>query len=210
MSSASRSPWPRRILRWSGALIAFVLFLVLTASALLLLPGVQTWVARKLAVWATERSGVEVRIGRFTADPFGAITLWDVHIGDLEQDTLFDVGRLRIVRPRINSAQRTVKVAALEVERLRFNLVIDSTDAHSNLTNLVDKLFPDTSTSSGEDWVIRCGQFSLDAVHFSYHDHHVAPIPWGVDVDHPDVRDLAVKGHGLEVIGDSITAQLEH
>lgn len=191
-------------------LVAFILFLVLTASALLLLPGVQTWAARKLAAWATEQAGVEVRIGRFTADPFGAITLWDVHVGDLDQDTLFDVGRLRIVRPRINSALRTVKVAALEVERLRFNLVIDSMAAHSNLTNLVDRLFPDTSSVGGEDWVITCGRFRLDAVHFSYHDHRVTPLAWGVDVDHPDVHDLAVYGHALEVIGDSVTAQLEH
>lgn len=210
MSSIRRTPWLRSILRWFGVLVAFILFVVLTASALLLLPGVQTWVARELATWATERSGVEVRIGRFTADPFGAITLWDVHVGDLQQDTLFDVGRLRILRPRINSAAHSVNVAALEVDGLRFKLGIDAGAPHSNLTNLIDRLFPDTSTTSGPDWVIRCSRFNLNGVHFSYHDNNIVPIPWGVDVDHPDIRGLAVEGRDLEVIGDSVTARLNH
>ncbi len=210
VSTAPRSPWVRRILRWTGALSALLLIVVLALTALLLLPWVQTWVAQRLAAWASDRSGVEVRIGRFTADPFGAITLWDVHVGDLQQDTLFHVHRIRVARPRLNSDTRSVHVSSLGVEGLRFKLRIDAGDAHSNLTNLVDRLFPTTGQEAGEDWRVRCGRFLLRDVHFSYHDERVPRAPWGVDVDHTDVRGLAVEGRDLDVIGDSITTRLEH
>lgn len=210
MSTAPRYPWVRRILRWTGALSALFLFIVLAISALLLLPWVQTWVAQKLAAWASERSGVEVRIGRFTADPFGAVTLWDVHVGDLRQDTLFHVRRIRVVRPRVNTDTRSVQVSSAGVEGLRFKLGIGAADAHSNFTTLIDRMFPPTGEGSGEDWHVRCGRFALTDVHFSYHDERVPRIPWGVDVDHTDVRDLEAEGRDLDVIGDSITAQLAH
>lgn len=200
----------RRFLRWVGVLTALVLFVVMTGSALLLLPAVQTWVAHQLAGWASGRAGVEVRIGRFTADPFGSITLRDVHVGDLQQDTLFVVEQLRVVRPRVSSAARSVRVSSLELEGLRFKLGIRKEDVRSNLTELVERLFPPTGEEAGADWRIRCGNFMLEDVHFSYHDERVVPIAWGVDVDHTDVRGLSVEGRDLDVIGDSITTTLSH
>jgi hypothetical protein len=105
-----------------GVLVALVVFLVLTLSALLLVPYVQTLVAQRLSRYASAELGVDVRIGRFTADPFGAITLKQVYVGDLRQDTLFMVDMLKVTRPRFNSATRFLWISALEVDRVRFAL----------------------------------------------------------------------------------------
>ncbi|MBK9416213.1 MAG: translocation/assembly module TamB [Flavobacteriales bacterium] len=192
-----------------GVLVALVVFLVLTLSALLLVPYVQTLVAQRLSRYASSELGVDVRIGRFTADPFGAITLKQVYVGDLRQDTLFMVDMLKVTRPRFNSATRFIWISALEVDRVRFALSRTEGDTYSNLTNLLNRIDPDTTSSDPSDeWRIRCSRFDLHDIHFSFHDAHHDPLPFGVDVDHVDLDDVHVVGTGLDVIGDSITARL--
>jgi len=187
--------------------VAFLLFLVLAVMVLLLIPRVQTFVAGQLAQYASDQLGVDVHIGRFTVDPFGPVTLKEVFVGDLQGDTLFHIASIRVLRPRMHSASRSIRVSSVEVDRLRFKLGKQKGGAHSNLTDLLDRLGSDTTTSDQADWRIRCARFDLRDVHFSFHDGNVEPIPFGVDLDHVDLRKITVVGTGLDVIGDSITAQ---
>ena len=207
MADTPKYHWLKRLLRWSGRLLAAMVFLLVGMMALLLVPRVQTFVAAHLANYASERLGVDVHIGRFTVEPFGPVTLKEVFIGDLQGDTLFHIASIRVLRPRIHSADHTIRVSALEVDRLRFKLNRSVGAAHSNLTTLLDQLGSDTTSSDQPDWRIRCARFDLRDVHFSFHDEHEEPIPFGVDMDHIDLSQVTVVGTGLDVIGDSITAQ---
>ena len=112
-----------------------------------------------------------------------------------------------MLRPRVNTTAHTIRISALEVDRLRFKLNRSMGSAHSNLTTLLDQLGSDTTSSDQPDWRIRCARFDLRDVHFSFHDEHEEPIPFGVDLDHIDLSQVTVVGTGLDVIGDSITAQ---
>lgn len=208
MADTPKYRWLKRVLRWSGRLLTALVFLIVGTMALLLIPRVQTFVAGRLANYASERLGVEVHIGRFTVEPFGPVTLKEVFIGDLQGDTLFHIASIRVLRPRVNTKAHTVRISAVEVDRLRFKLKRSMGSAHSNLTTLLDRLGSDTSTISDQpDWRIRCARFDLRDVHFSFHDEHEEPIPFGVDLDHIDLSQVTVVGTGLDVIGDSITAQ---
>ena len=138
MAHTPKYHWLKRLLRWSGRLLAAMVFLLVGMMALLLVPRVQTFVAAHLANYASERLGVDVHIGRFTVEPFGPVSLKEVFIGDLQGDTLFHIASIRVLRPRIHSADHTIRVSALEVDRLRFKLNRSVGAAHSNLTTLLD------------------------------------------------------------------------
>ena len=198
----------KKLMRWIGITALVLLFLLVLSAVLLLVPAVQTRVARVLAGTITERIGAEVRIGSISISPYGAIVLTGVHIADLQGDTLFDVADLRVRGIRLHPRARVLKISAVEVHDARFALAIDSGAMHSNLTEWIARIAPPDSGSTGADWTIRCTDFLFERVHFSFHDANVAQLPFGVDLKHVDIPDARIKGNGLKVVGDSIMAEL--
>jgi hypothetical protein len=192
-----------------GIVSLFLATVVVTLCALLLVPAVQNMVVHRLASYASEKLGAEVSIGRASVDPWGSIELEDVLIRDLRGDTLFMIGVLQVDRPRILFGQHTVKVATLGIRRMRFALDRPAGEAHTNFTDLMDKLSSGDTTSTGPDWTIQCGTFAIDDLHFSHHDHVYEKLPFGVDFDHVDAREVNVRGSGLKIIGDSIMVHLD-
>lgn len=185
-------------------LAAVVIFLVL-----MLIPRVQRTAAQFLAGWASERLGAEVRIGNIAIKPFSKVILEDVYVGDLRGDTLFALQRLRLERLTIHPRAQLVKVGAFEVNTGRFALAKAEGDEHSNLTNLLQRLSSSDSSSSNAPWRIHVATFAVEGMHFSYMDAGKDTIPFGVDFDHVDVRDVHVEGHVLQVEGDSVSAHLQ-
>lgn len=200
--------WIKRILRGLGVAIAAVLFLVALVFVLLLFPALQTKVASQLAKMATERVGAEVRVGSVALSLFGRVLLEDVYVGDLRGDTLFAVGRLQLGALRIHPRAQLIKVGGLELEQGRFTLSTAAGDAHSNLTNLLNKLASEDSTTSEADWRIHVDAFAIHDLHFSFQDANYDTMPFGVDFDHVDVRNVHLVGHHFKVQGDSISAYL--
>jgi|688.fasta_scaffold03412_20 hypothetical protein len=192
-----------------GIVSLFLATVVVTLCALLLVPAVQNMVVHRLAAYASEKVGAEVRIGHASIDPWGRIELEEVLIRDLRGDTLFMIGALQVDRPRILFARHTVKVAALGVQHMRFALDRPAGEAHTNFTDLLDRLSSGDTTSTGPDWTIQCNSFFIDDLHFSHHDHVYEQLPFGVDLDHVDAREVIVRGSGLKIIGDSIMAHLD-
>lgn len=196
------------LLALSITLLVLALLLV-TASALLLVPQVQQWVVQRVSAYASEQVGAEVRVGRVAIDPWGKVRLGDVLVRDLHGDTLFHVGALEVDRPRLHSKQHLVKVAALHIDGLRFRLDRPADSAHTNLTDLLDRLSSGDTTTTGPDWTITCAVFTIDGLHFTHHDAHYEQLPYGVDFDHVEVTEGSIHGSGLHIIGDSISAHLD-
>ncbi len=197
-------------MRLLGIATVVVLLLLSIAGLLLLIPAVQTQVAAKLATMASESTGADIRIGRFSLGLDGAVELGQVYVGDLHGDTLFVVDDLRVKGLRVRTGIRLVQFSTLELRGARFALATSKGDVHSNLTNLLDRLASSDTTSAGPDWTIRCARFLITDLHFSFHNANSEVEPFGVDFEHIDIPDARVQGSGLSVIGDSIHTHLRH
>lgn len=175
---------------------------------LLSIPWVQRNLAKLLAGWASERAGVEIRIGALTVEPFGAVVLKEVFVGDLRGDTLFVVGTLKVNGVRVDGDDRVVDISSVRLDSARFALAMAEGDVHSNLTNLLDKLSSGDTTSGGEPWVVRCARFNITGLHFSYHDDNKPVQPFGVDFEHVDVHHADITGRRFVLASDTVTAWL--
>lgn len=189
------------------ALVTLVLLCTMVA-VLLLWPPVQTRVVQWLSKKASAELGTQVRVGHVSISPRGHLILKEIFVADLDGDTLFAIGRLRVKSVRVNTTARMLSVGGLELEQGRFALRTAVGQEKSNLTRLLDQLGPADTTASGEDWTIRCKRFNIADLHFSYHNANVEQIPFGVDLDHVEVSHAHIAGRGLHVIGDSIMAEL--
>ena len=175
---------------------------------LLLWPPVQNKVVHWLGDKATERLGTDVRVGRVMISPWGQILLEDVFVADIEGDTLFMVGSLRVKSLRVHPRSRIIKVGGLVLSDARFALETPVGGTKSNLTLLLDRLGSADTTASEESWVILCKRFNIQELHFSYNDRNLEPIPFGVDFSHIDVTHATIAGNDFIMLGDSIHAML--
>ncbi|MDX9751704.1 MAG: hypothetical protein RBT71_11530, partial [Flavobacteriales bacterium] len=207
MPTAAPTPL-RRLLRWTGRTVLVLLLLTAIIAGLLTVPAVQTRVAGRLAAWATEELGAEVRIGAIAFRPFSELELRGVYIGDLHGDTLIAVDLLRVDGLQLSTGRRHVQARTLHLRNARFALGIAPGDTTSNLTQLVDKL-AGADTTAGADWTVRCGVVDIGALHFTFHRADSLPIPFGVDFAHVDVRGDRIRGHQFRAAGDSIGIHLE-
>jgi hypothetical protein len=114
-------------------------------------PGWRVVSKRKLS----EDLGITVRIDRLEIRPFAMNRLHGVFVADLRGDTLLAVDELRIRGFRVNIERTAHPRAPAGVVRhaLRTSLPMKG-DTQSNLTNLLDKLASDDTTSSGADWKV--------------------------------------------------------
>ncbi|MBX2973374.1 MAG: hypothetical protein KF797_09740, partial [Flavobacteriales bacterium] len=197
-----------RGLRWIGILLASAVVLFVLGALLLLWSPVQTRVVAWLSAKASAELGTEVSIGRVAISLRGQLVLDRIYVEDLDGDTLIAAGSLRVKGLRIHPRAHVVAMGGLDLIGARFALRTPAGQPKSNLTLLLDRLGESDTTASGEDWTIRCKRFNIEEFHFSFHDANVEPIPFGVDVDHVEVTHAHIAGRSLEVIGDSIMADL--
>jgi len=203
-----RKRW-RRIVRWTIVAIGTLLFLVVVVMILLLYPVVQTWIAGIVGRKLSEDLGFTIRIERVELRPFALNRLHGVYIGDLRGDTLIAVDELRIRGLKLDTKGHVVKARRVELYDARFNLAKAPGDAHSNLTNLIEKLASADTSSGGAPWTVVCGEFDIQRFRFKFTDHNEDLSPFGVDFDHVDVNTADIRGTDLHVAGDSIMAFLE-
>ena len=197
------------MVRWTILVIVSLLFIVLVIIVLLLYPVVQTWIAGFLSNKLSRDLGITVRIERVEIRPFAMNRLHGVFIADLNGDTLLAVDELRIRGLRIDTEEQRIQVRRLELHDTRFALGKAQGDAHSNLTNLLEKLASEDTTSGGGDWKIRCNELDIQRLHFSFHDANIEPLPFGVDFDHVDVNTADIIGQNVRIAGDSVLVDLE-
>ena len=201
----------RRVLRWAWRLGLIMLVVVLSAVALLFLPGVQTWLAHTMGERLSARFGTTFRIERIEIRPFGENRLHGVFVADLNGDTLIAADELWLRYPSISLSQRRMSLRTLELDRGVFHLRTAEGTTRSNLTELLDHMTgTDTSASdTSAGWRIVCRRINVRDMHFSYHDANIEPIPFGVDFDHVDVGQADIAAHDLRIDGGVIEAVLD-
>ncbi|MEO8591599.1 MAG: translocation/assembly module TamB domain-containing protein [Flavobacteriales bacterium] len=199
----------KRVLRWAGVLVLGILLLLASFAVLMEMPPVQNWVADRVAAFASDRLGADVRIGQISISPIRGLTLDQVYVGDLHGDTLLAVGSLRVRGVRIHPRARLLKISSMELRGGRFALATAVGDTHSNLTNLLPQLASSDTTAGGERWSVKCGRFLIDRFHFSFNDANVRVKEFGVDFKHIDIPDTRIAGSGLSIAGDSIHTYLK-
>ena len=107
----------KRVLKWvMGILLApVVLFFIL--AALIYMPPVQNFVVRKATVYASDVTGMDVRIERLRLTFLFDVDLRGVRVTDASEDVILDVERLKVDVSLLSLFTGDVDVEAIELER---------------------------------------------------------------------------------------------
>lgn len=191
--------------------LAVLLLLVIVLVGALMTPAVQTYLAQQISTTLSKKLGAELRIERVELRLFGPNRLHGVFIADLKGDTLVAADEIWIRGLRIHRHSHVLEARRLELHRSRFALARAADDPHSNLTNLLDKLSSssESDTTTSASWSVRVAQVDIRDLHFTYHDDHHAPLPFGVDVSHVDIPSANIIGRDFLLAGDSVLFQFD-
>jgi hypothetical protein len=192
----------------SGVLIAFQL------------KPVQTWAAKKAAVYLSKELGAKVYVGGLYIKPFSSVVLDTLTIFDKQKDTLANIPKLTadvnfIFRPKVNISifghtlvkidpKRQLDIKSVHLDNTSFYLK-RLKDSSTNLSFILNHFkSKDTTKSTGTPWQISFGTLVISNLHFKY-KNSLSSEPTG---DQVNFNDADVKNFNIELSGIDIKHHL--
>ena len=181
--------------------------------SLLSLPSVQSGLASISAKILSKRLNTNISIERVTITPGLTIIVDELKIHDTEDKPITDVKELKITRFHLRRKTQKIRIAAVSVDSLIFNIHIAPGDSVSNLNALLSQLSdPDTTPTRSEakPWTIAISRISLKDVHFENRNFNEKPAPIGIDWNHNVINNLHGEIKNLSINDTLIKAQIKH
>ena len=134
----------RKLLKWTGLAALVPAAIAVVAGALLYIPPVQNWAVQKVAQYASEKTGMEISVGKVKLDfPFN-LGMEDVKVikpNDSipeQKDTVADIRKVVADVKLLPLLKKQVKVDELSLQDAKFNTsdLIKSTKVKGNVGEL--------------------------------------------------------------------------
>ncbi|MFD2873402.1 translocation/assembly module TamB domain-containing protein [Mucilaginibacter ximonensis] len=198
--------------------LSIVLFLLLTASVLVLLfqyKPVQTWAAKKAAHYLAKKLGTEVNVKSLYIKPFSSIVLEDFYVLDKSRDTLVRTPKLTV---KLNGFSI---FSSIQQRKLDFKLIqLDNGSVYlknqlngeTNLQFVIDSLkSKDTvKTAPGKPWKLVFEKSIVNNFHFRYKDLRKHNVVNGINFEDLDVYNLSVTVNGMDLKNHLFSADVQH
>ena len=110
----------KKLLKWGAVALGAPIGMVAMLGALLYLPPVQNWAAKKAARYASEKTGMDISVGRVRLDFPLDLRLEDVRAVH-EGDTIADVGEAKVDVQFLPLLRKRVEIDRLELNRVKLN-----------------------------------------------------------------------------------------
>ncbi len=110
----------KKLLKWGAVVLGTPIAFVAVLGALLYLPPVQNWAVKTAARYASEKTGMDISVGRVRLDFPLDLTLEDVRVVH-EGDTIADVGEAMVDVQFLPLLKKKVEIDRLALSRMRLN-----------------------------------------------------------------------------------------
>ncbi|MGK7395569.1 MAG: translocation/assembly module TamB domain-containing protein [Candidatus Cyclobacteriaceae bacterium M3_2C_046] len=159
-----------------GWIIVSVLGLILLVFVALQFPPVQNILSQKAEQFLQKKLPTKVRIGGIGLDFFNAVSLKDIYIEDLDQDTLLYADQIEVAIDYFGLLRSEIDVAEIDVDQLTGHISRPANDSAFNFNFIIEAFSSDsTQTSQTTDttsspWTFSLGELNLMDVYFTYED----------------------------------------
>jgi len=200
-----------RIFRIILYLVLILLLIPVLISGLLQIGPVQTYVAKKVAIYLSGKTGSEISIDKLSIANFTDIVLEHLVILDHRDSLLLNVGGLTADIGRIRLRDHSLTINSILAEEMDFRLKKYESENRLNLTQFLSFFSSgDTAASkAAKPWTITCNALEVVDGHFSLKDDNKvnSPRPW-VNFSDLDLDSLNVYVNQINIIGDTISGQI--
>lgn len=170
-------------------------------------------VAQKATQILGDKLNTVVSIKKIDISFFKFVSLEQVYIEDLNEDTLFFINKVstEIDFWKFKHDSLKLNLGLIQIDQISYNLTQNKDDSITNLTQLFAPLFTNDTSGNNVTIEISSSQISISEGTFSWNNKNKEPIlPFGVDWDHIGLTHVNGDISNFEMINDTFHAQINN
>jgi len=190
-----------------GSIIADVLLLFL----LLLIPAVQTFVAKQVAQYLSNELHAKVTIEQISISPSLDINLKNVYISDQHYNPMIVGEQISVAMSSIAPFEQKMEVKSITLNQGQVHLKKYASEKSLNIKFFTDYFSSADTTAKKQKWHIASHTITLKNANFSYHNYHLLPIGIAnkIDLNHLELSKVNGDFSKLNVNGDTIRTTIK-
>lgn len=183
------------ILKLIGYTLELVLFVSIVSIFLIKSPWIQTYVAHLVASYFSAELGTDVEVESVKIYGLDYAEIEGLQIKDLNGDTLIYSPKFSGSVEMLSMRSKFAILKAINSDNARIKLQKYEGDTVTNIQFLVDYFAKEDTTES--DFKIKINEINLSNIHFSYDNWNIEQIPYGMDYNHLDLKNVNGKIESL-------------
>ncbi len=190
-----------------GYTLEFLLFLIIILIFAVRTLWFQNIVADYVASYYSAEFGTEVTVDKVKINGFEYSEVIGLHVKDLRGDTLIYSPKFSGSLAMLSLNSKFAILKAINSENTRVKLQKYEGDTTTNMQFLLDYFASEDTTAS--KFKIKINEINLLNIHFSFDNWNIPPIPYGLDYNHIDIKNLYGKVKSLRNRNGVTTFNLE-
>jgi len=193
---------------WSLGAILFDLLLVFV---LLLIPAVQTFVAKQVADYFSNELHAKVTIETISISPSLNVNLNNVYISDQHYNPMIASEKIIVTVDDLSPLKKQILVKKLQLISPEFYLKKYAMDSTMNLTFFTSYFSTNDTITKKNKWKISTKNIEIKGAKFSYNNYHKAPIKKGsrLDFNHLNLSKINGAFSGFLFSNDTVKMRID-
>lgn len=162
--------------------------------------GFQTYLIQQYLKSLAKKLNTHISVGKVSVSFFQGVTLENLYVEDLHQDTLAFIHKLNLDLKKFSLKEKKIIVDEVNIDDVYFNLRKYQQDTTVNLSFIIDHFKTTDTTESNSGWEFGLDKVNISEGRFRFNNDDVEPIMAGVDYSHVEVTNLNLKTSGVEFI----------
>ncbi len=189
-----------------------ILFDLLVLFLLLMIPMVQTFVAKQVANYLSDELKAKVTIEKISISPSLVINLDKVYISDQHFNPMIESEKINISIASLSVINQKLNIGTIALSSPKFSLKKYASESTLNLDFFI-KYFNSTDTiSKPNKWVVSAKKVKLDGACFSYDNYHKLHLinKKQIDFNHLKISKVNADFSKFSLIKDSLKVKINN
>ena len=193
-----------------GIAVEWLLLSVLLLAFIVRFPSVQSYFARQATKYLSSELHTSVKVDRLEIVFLNKIALKGLMIKDLQKDTLISVDELFVTLDELKIFKNEFVLDQVSLKKGKINVQRDKKTGEYNYAFLQDYFgSTEKSTSKPKSIKLDLNRVSLRDFHIKYDDNRKYTMPYGVDYDHLELKNVQLLASHFKIRGNDVAFQLD-
>lgn len=175
-------------LKFIGYSLELILSIVIVSIFLIRSPWIQTYAAHLVASYYSGELGTDVEVESVKIYGLDYVEIVGLQVKDLRGDTLIYSPMFSGSVEMLSMRSKFAILEAINSDNARVKLQKYEGDTETNIQFLIDYFASEDTTES--EFKIKINEINLSNLHFSFDNWNIEPIPYGMDYNHLDLKNI--------------------
>ena len=195
--------------RCAGISAEWILILFLLLAFAIRTYPVQTYIAKKTALYLSNELTTEIRIEAVEIIFFDQVLLKEFHVKDKQNKVLFDMNEIHVTLNQFALFKDPLNIKKAKLSNGEVNLSRHPVSGEYNFQFIADYFEQDKDPDS-EPTIFGIDNVELNNVDFNYDDYRIPKKEFGIDYNHISITNLDLNIGNFKIQDDAYTFDIGH